>query len=617
MTAPRTHRNAETLVEDILREVGRDIVLGLPLGLGKANTIANAFFARASQDRSIRLRIFTALTLEAPKPKNELERRFMDPIAARLLSGTPPLDYARAVHANALPPNIEVNEFFFLAGRWLSSPHAQQTYISANYTHASRYLIARGVNVVAQIVARRGERGGARYSLSCNTDTTLDVLKARAEGRANFVLAGQVNSELPFMPGDGDLPADTFGHILDDPSCDYPLFAPPKEAVGLSEYAIGIHAARLVADGGTLQIGIGEESDAAVRAMILRHQDNAAFCEAVARLRGDTPALPNEESGPFAQGLYGVSEMFVDGFLELLKAGILKREVDGAVLHAAFFLGHKDFYRALREMPEAQRDKLRMTAVSFTNELYGDEVAKTKARAKARFINNTMMATLLGEAVSDTLEDGRVVSGVGGQYNFVAQAFALPDARSILGLKSVRGDGARAVSNIRWTYGHATVPRHLRDVFVSEYGIADVRGMSDADTIAAMLAIADSRFQPELLRVAKDAGKIAKNYEIPSAYRVNTPERIAVALKPLKEKGLLPDYPFGTDFDAAEQRLLQVLEPLKTAPAIGLLGTAMRGLFSGAPSPEDVAALDRLGLGAPRSTTERFYRALLKGALAR
>ena len=61
----------------------------------------------------------------------------------------------RRLHADALPPNIEVNEFFFLAGRWLNSPTAQQNYISANYTHAFNYLLSRGVNVVAQLVARR------------------------------------------------------------------------------------------------------------------------------------------------------------------------------------------------------------------------------------------------------------------------------------------------------------------------------------------------------------------------------------------------------------------------------------------------------------------------------
>src|SRR6202012_4662989 len=187
------------------------------------------------------------------------------------------------------------------------------------------------------------------------------------------------------------------------------------------------------------------------------------------------------------------------------------------------------------------------------------------ARVDARFVNNTMMATLLGSAVSDGLEDGQVVSGVGGQYNFVAQAFALPGARSVLALEATRLAKGKAQSNIRWRYGHETIPRHLRDVFVTEYGVADVRGKSDADVIAAMLAITDSRFQDELSRAAKDAGKLAKGYEIPRAHRENSPERITAALKPAREAGLLPDFPFGTDFTGIELRLIPALEILQTA----------------------------------------------------
>ncbi len=72
-----------------------------------------------------------------------------------------------------------------------------------------------------------------------------------------------------------------------------------------------------------------------------------------------------------------------------------------------------------------------------------------------------MMATLLGAAISDGLEDGQVVSGVGGQYNFVAQAFALEGARSILTLDATRLSGNKVQSNIRWSYGHETIPRAL------------------------------------------------------------------------------------------------------------------------------------------------------------
>ncbi len=604
---PQVFRNSEKLTDAIISAVGKKIVLALPLGLGKANHIANALYKRAVADRSILLTIFTALTLEKPRYASDLERRFLSPVIERLFGGYPALAYAKSLRDGSLPPNVTVNEFFFLAGRWLNNPVAQQNYISANYTHAFRYVLERGVNVIAQLVAKRD----GRFSLSCNPDLTLDLLKARKNGQANFVLAGQVNSELPFMPGDGDLSGDAFEMILDDPSCDFPLFAPPKEPINLAEYAAGIHIARLVPDGGTLQIGIGQEGDAAAQALILRHRHNAAFREAVSRLGAQLSPLTHD--APFEKGLYAATEMLVDSFLALMDAGVLKREVDGTLVHAGFFLGPKQFYRRLRDMPAEQLAKIRMVAVSFTNQLYGDEENKRAARVGARFVNSAMMATLMGAIVSDGLEDGRVVSGVGGQYNFVEQAFALPDARSIIVLDATRTSGGKTTSNIRWAYGHETIPRHLRDIVVTEYGAADLRGLSDKDVIAAMLSITDSRFQPELLRAAKDAGELPREYEIRATHRDNTPDRIERALKPLREH--LPAFPFGTDFTPVEQRLIPALGILQNASAspASLVSLAISGLSA----PRDGDALARMQLDAPRSFSERLYALLLRAALAK
>ena len=435
---PKIFSSPEAIAEDIIRDVGTDLVVGLPLGLGKANHVINALYARAAADRSIRLTFFSALTLEKPEPSNLLERRFISPVIERLFGGYPDLAYAHALRAGELPPNIQVIEFFFLAGRWLHVPFAQQHYISANYTHASSYLLARGLNVVTQLVAKRMVDGVARYSLSCNTDTTLDVLKARAEGRASFKLVAQVNSELPFMPGAGDLPGEEFSAVLESPETEFPLFAPPSEPITNTKYAIGLHAAGLVRDGGTLQIGIGQAGDALAQGLILRHRDRAQFEATVKRL---APAGPPFETAPFEKGLYGVSEMLFEAFIGLIDAGIIKREVDGVLLHGAFFLGPKSFYQRLRDMTAEEIARIQMMPVSFTNELYGDEEQKKRARIDARFVNNAMMATLMGAAVSDGLENGQVVSGVGGQYNFVAQAFALPGARSILTVEATRQAG--------------------------------------------------------------------------------------------------------------------------------------------------------------------------------
>jgi Acetyl-CoA hydrolase/transferase C-terminal domain len=613
---PKLFSDPDAIADHIIREVGTSLVVGLPLGLGKANHIVNALYRRASTDRAIDLTFFSALTLEKPKPSSLLERRFIAPVIERLFGGYPDLAYAEALHAGAPPPNIKIIEFFFQAGRWLHVPFAQQHYISANYTHAASYILERGLNVITQLVAKRIVDGVARYSLSCNTDTTLDLLRARAEGRASFKLVGQVNSELPFMPGQGDLAAEEFCAILDSPETDFPLFAPPAEPIGDTKYAIGLHAAGLVRDGGTLQIGIGQVGDALAQGLIVRHRDNARFHEIMKRLAPGTAQRVELETGPFEQGLYGVSEMLFEAFLGLMDAGILKREVNGVALHGAFFLGPKSFYRALREMPGVQLARIQMMPVSFTNQLYGDEETKRRARVDARFVNNAMMATLMGAVVSDGLEDGQVVSGVGGQYNFVAQAFALQGARSILTLEATRRTRAKLESNIRWAYGHETIPRHLRDIVVTEYGVADLRGQSDADVIAAMLAVSDSRFQSELARQAKDAGKLPKNFEIPAAHRENFPERIAAALKPARDAGLLPTFPFGTDFTDTEQRLIPALQLLQEAQQspLRLPGMLWQG-FVRQPGADDEECLTRLGLDAPSTLSERVYRALVSAAL--
>lgn len=615
---PKLFSDPEAIAEDIISDVGTDLVVGLPLGLGKANHIVNALYARASADRSINLTFFTALTLEKPKPKNLLQGRFIAPVIDRLFGGYPDLAYPAALRAGALPPNIRVTEFFFLAGRWQHVPAAQQHYVSANYTDAASYLLAAGMNVVAQLVAKRVVDGVPRYSLSGNTDITVDLLRARRQGRVSFKLIGQVNSELPFMPGEGDLPADEFSAVLDSPATDFPLFAPPSEPITDTRYAIGLHAAGLVCDGGTLQIGIGQVGDALAQGLIVRHRDNGQFHGIMKRLSPAPEQLAALETGSFEKGLYGVSEMLFEAFLALIDAGILKREVDGVVLHGAFFLGPKSFYSALREMTASQLARIQMMPVSFTNELYGDEEAKRRARVDARFVNSVMIATLMGAAVSDGLENGQVVSGVGGQYNFVAQSFALAGARSVLTLEATRGAGAGLRSNIRWSYGHETIPRHLRDIVVTEYGVADIRGKSDADVIAAMLQVTDSRFQDELARQAKDAGKLPGNFEIPAAYRDNHPERIAAALKPAREAGLLPSFPFGSDFTDVEQRLipaLQLLQDAQSAPRC-LPGLLWQG-FTGHPDAADIECLARLGLDKPVTLVEHAYRALVSAALAR
>ena len=621
-SAPRQFDGVEDCVEAALSKVGRRVALCTPIGAGKPVALVNAFYRRAAADPRIELAILTGLTLARPRPASELERRLVAPITDRIFGDAPEPEWLAPLRAGKLPANVRVQEFFMEPGAWLDVPRAQQAYASINYTHVARSVLAEGANVIAQQVALRP---GGRVSLGSNPDVTADLIPMlRERDRAPAAVIGQANDRMPFMFGAAEVPASAFDFLVDDPRSYHELVAPPNLPIATAEHAIALGASLLIRDGGTVQIGIGELGDAIVHAMTLRHRENAAWQRAL----GDVGLLPRFEAGmrgiggdgTFEQGLYAVSEMFVDGFLDLYRAGILKRRAgpDGALLHAAFLLGPRAFYDALRAMPDAERALFRMMPVSFTNELYGAGWdVKVAARRDARFINSAMMATLGGAVVSDGLADGRVVSGVGGQYNFVAQAHALPGGRSIIAVRATRASGGRIESNIRWNYGHTTIPRHLRDVVVTEYGVADLRGRSDADVAAEMLSISDSRFQPSLLADARRAGKLPRDYRIPDAHRDNVPARLERALAPHRAAGRFGSLPFGTDLSPEEVRLAGALRRLKARSETlggraGIAAALLRPLPGDA---ESRALFERMGVAEPRGARERLYRRLVAAAL--
>jgi acyl-CoA hydrolase len=697
-------------VDRILERTGGRVVAATPLGLGKPNRLLNALYGRVKADPKLELELYTALSLARPTPPPGLASRFAGPFLERHFGADyPDLQYVLDLKGPGLPPNVRVYEFYFQSGAWLGIEAAQRHYASINYTHVARDLAGRGVNVVIQQVARRGDR----LSLSSNTDVTLDLLdRMAAAGKPRPLLVFVVHPDMPFIGNHAELDIEFPDLLVEEPGTPHRLFGLPRGAVAREEFALGLHASRLVRDGGTLQIGIGALSDALVYALKLRHEDNTTWREVMGRLP-PPPAVVDECGGdtPFVRGVYGASEMVMDGFMHLRRAGILKRRVfddlglqrllnagvvgetcdastlerlleagliaspldrpsvewmvhfgilpegshvhdgalrlpdgqvlpsdlldhaarhalaaivagrrlrDGRYLHGAFFLGSHQLYDWLRTLKGEDFEGFDMTRVSDINELYGGrELLDVAQRHQARFFNTAMMATLLGAAVSDALEDGRVVSGVGGQYNFVAMAHALPDARSIIMVRATRESAGTVTSSILFRYGHITIPRHLRDLVVTEYGIADLRGQHDEAVIERMLAITDARFIDGLVAEAKAAGKLRRDFVVPDAWRRNTPEALAEALAPFERRGLFPTWPFGSEFDPLEQRLVGALTRLKsqTATLRGRLAALAAGILRGAPRADVAAELERMGLARPASLGERIEARVLAAAL--
>ena len=642
---PAAFADVESCVDATLRHIGRRIRLGVPLGLGKPNHIVNEFFRRAREDPDLDLRIFTALTLGRPRWKSDLERRFVEPLAERLFAGYPELAYVDPLLRGELPNNVRVTEFYFQPGSFLDSPLAQQHYISSNYTHVVRDLLDSGINVLAQLVATTRENGETLLSLSCNSDLTLDLAPRMREAEyrgATVALLAQVNRNLPFMYGDAAIAPDYFDAVLDHPAYDFPLFAPPNPAVTTADYLIALHVSALIRDGGTIQLGIGSLGDAVTYVLKLRHERNDLYIDLLSKAgvldRFGSVIERVGGTGPFEHGLYAATEMLVHGFLELCRCGVLKRRVHDDlavqrlldagqvgedipgtyVAHACFFLGPQGFYDELCRMDRSERQQINMTGIGFVNQLYGDEALKRLQRRHARFVNTGLVVTLAGAVNSDTLEDGRVLSGVGGQYNFVTMAHALEDGRAVMMIRSTREDAGALRSNIRGTYGSITIPRHLRDIVVTEYGIADLRGRTDEEVATALVHIADSRFQDVLLREVQRAGKVADSYRIPDRVGTNRPENLDALLRPYRARGLLPPFPFGTDLTEEEIGLRQALEHLKRISARRRLPRMqLRHLRAATVVPDSARPyLERMGLDAPRTVKDRVLQRALVYALA-
>ena len=637
----------DAAVDWLLGRVQGAVRIGAPLALGKPHRLLNALYARVENDPARPLQIYTALSLNPPVASGDgLEARFMGPFAERHFGkDVVRLAYADAMARDALPDHVQVEEFYMQSGALLRSRQAQASYTSLNYTHAADAVAQRAPHAIVQKVARR--EGSDRLSLSCNNDITQDTIDAMAaRGLPRPLLIAEVDPQLPWIGGTAAVEESFFDLIITPPGPYPALFGLPRQPVSDADHAIGLYASTLVRDGGTLQIGIGALADALSHALVLRHTDNALYRRVLHALDPQLATHPLVAEigglGPFEEGLYGCSEMLNEGFRKLVQCGVIKRKVhddltlmkrldngsaytadhatlaaEGEYLHGAFYLGSPEFYDWLRTLPEDECRAIGMRRISEINQLYGgNESLERLQRRGSRFFNTCMMATALGAAVSDGLEDGRIVSGVGGQYNFVAMAHALEDARSVLMFRSQRGEGAKAESSVRWNYGHTTIPRHLRDIYVNEYGNADLLNQTDEECVIAMAGITDARFQAGLLEKAKQSRKLRADFDGEPEWARNTPQWLRETLAPFRKDGTLPDYPLGSDFTEVEQRLVKALGWLKTETTTlpKKLRTVGKAALSGA--NVDQEALQRMALDKPAGFGERLYAKLVAFALA-
>jgi acyl-CoA hydrolase len=701
------HDDYEKTAKNIIATVGKNIVFGAPLGLGKPVGVLNALYRIAMDDPSIHLTIITALTLARPVLHSDLEKRFVEPFLDRILKNYEELLYEQARVEQKLPKNIQVIEFFLSTAKFLKNDYVQQNYICTSYTDVARDTSYYKMNVIGQQVSHSSNNKDL-YSLSSNSDLFPDVLRFMRASNQKIAVVAEVNNNLPFMHGDAVIEADTFTDIVD--TNDYKaLFVVPHDELSIEDQLIGLYTSTLIKDDSCLQIGIGKLSNSLTSSIILRQKDNSIYQQILERLQvkekfGDTISAWGE-TGLFNKGLYASTEMLCDGYLQLYKQNILRKQVydhvvlqrllnagtitetikpdmldvllenkvihstltkddfnflkkfgifagdvdwdngylllpagekipakldtahdknaivsqclgkklkSGIIAHAGFFLGTNDLYQSLLDLSEAELEKFNMTFVARTNALLWWPELLQLQRQHTRFVNSAMMVTLGCVVISDGLINMREVSGVGGQFDFLQMALELEGSRSIINCRSTRINKGKPETNIIWEYVSATGPRYLRDIIVTEYGIADCRSKTDCEIIKSMLNISDSRFQPQLLKKAKSAGKIPKDYQIPAKFRNNFPHLIEAIVKEFQAKGHFDPYPFGTELTDVEQTLKPVLLRLGSFSKFKLLLIVFASWFYFKKDELFKPYLDRMKLYRTNNLKEVIYKKLLK-----
>ena len=239
--------------------------------------------------------------------------------------------------------------------------------------------------------------------------------------------------------------------------------APPGEL----ERTIGAHAAGFVRDGCTLQTGIGGIPD--------------AVAQLLAEGRG---------------GDYGVhSEMFTTGLMKLHRAGKVSNARKGlydGVSITTFAMGSRELYDWL---DGDGRELVRFLPVAQVNT--PAIIARNRGLIS---INGALSVDLFGQVVADEIA-GRQYSGIGGHEDFVTGASFSEGGRSLICLPSTARVRGAEISRIVTEFPagtSVTTPRHAVDVVITEYGAAELAGLTTRERREVLIEIAHPRFREAL-----------------------------------------------------------------------------------------------------------------------
>ncbi len=281
----------------------------------------------------------------------------------------------------------------------------------------------------------------------CTLGTSVDVARAAVDS-AKLVLA-QVNPNMPRVHGDTTIHLSRIHQFIE---IDEPLPEVHPKPLSDAAKAIGRFTASLIEDGSTLQMGIGAIPDAVLASL----------------------------SGHKHLGIH--TEMWSDGALALIQSGAIdnsRKKVYAGKSVSGFLFGSRAVYEFVNDNP----------AIVQLGVDYVNSPTIIARNPKVAAINSAVEVDLTGQVCSDSIGH-RIISGVGGQMDFIRGASLSPGGKPIIAIPSrTHGGASRIVPSLHAGAGVVTTRAHVHYV-VTEYGVADLYGKTLNERAKSLISIA-------------------------------------------------------------------------------------------------------------------------------
>ena len=306
-------------------------------------------------------------------------------------------------------------------------------------------LIRQGVVELDVVLVQLSEpRNGV-----CSTGLVGDMLQ-EAIRRARVVIA-EVNPNVPFSHGDTQVAWSDLDYVVrtDDPLMEWPAAKQSADAQRIA----GLIADR-IPDGATVQLGIGAVPDATASAL----------------------------AGAGKKDLGYHSGMMTDAVLDLIEAGVItnsRKQIDSGVTVTGLVFGSHRLASWADDNPALGVRSLDHTHGPRALSAFDDFWA----------VNSAIEVDLYGQ-VNAEMMNGRYAGGIGGQLDFVRAAMTSTRGRSVIAFPASAAKGAVSRIVNRLADGVVTTPRADADLFVTEFGVADLRGVPLDERPGRLIAIA-------------------------------------------------------------------------------------------------------------------------------